>query len=191
MKQSEKFILLFIGFAVLILFAGIGYQYLTTQYNISTPEMTKATDQTNTAADFTVIDANDNSITLSDYFGKPIIINFWATWCGPCKMELPAFDAAYQEYGDQITFLMVNLTDGYRDTISGVKDFVEQNAYSFPVYFDTQYEASTAYRASSIPLTIIIDSNGNVSQSHIGAMKEETLKQYIELLLEDTAKSEE
>ena len=87
------------------------------------------------AVDFTVTDREGNTVKLSEFFGKPIIINFWATWCGPCKSELPVFDEAYRKYGEGVTFLMVNLTDGYRDTVEAVKAFIEDNDYTFPRIF--------------------------------------------------------
>ena len=123
-------------------------------------------------------------VRMQAFQGKPLLLNFWATWCGPCKSELPAFDKAYKEYGEEIAFLMVNLTDGSRDTVDSVKAFVNENEYSFPVYFDTEYEGSNAYKVTSIPLTILIDKNGNVYQSHVGAMNESRLNGYIEDLMD-------
>ena len=76
----------------------------------------------NTAPDFPVLDADGNTVRLSDMFGKPVVINFWATWCPPCKRELPDFDRLCREYGDRVVFMMVNLTDGRRDTVDGTKN---------------------------------------------------------------------
>ncbi|MDE7352047.1 MAG: TlpA family protein disulfide reductase [Acetatifactor sp.] len=189
MKQGVKFSILAVTLILLILAAVWGYRFLTARYQA--PEQQTADEgneeqaKTDPAPDFTVMDMDGNSVNLSDYFGKPIIINFWAAWCGPCKSELPAFDAAIQEYGQEITFLMVNLTDGFRDTVSVVTDFVDENNYSFPVYFDTEYSAAIAYRVSSIPLTVLIDRDGNLYKSHTGAMSDTILDKYIQELLED------
>ena len=136
----------------------------------------------NTAPDFTVLDANGKKISLSDKFGKPIVINFWATWCPPCKRELPDFDKLCKEYGDKVVFMMVNLTDGRRDTVDGTKSFVSKNGYTFPVYFDTEYNGADAYNVSSIPQTTFIDANGNVYATRIGAMNETVLRSYINAL---------
>lgn len=136
----------------------------------------------NTAPDFTVLDANGKKIRLSDKFGKPIVINFWATWCPPCKRELPDFDKLCKEYGDKVVFMMVNLTDGRRDTVDGTKNFVSKNGYTFPVYFDTEYNGADAYNVSSIPQTTFIDANGNVYATRIGAMNESVLRSYINAL---------
>ena len=138
----------------------------------------------NTAPDFTVLDANGKKTRLSDNFGKPIVINFWATWCPPCKRELPDFDKLCTEYGDKVVFMMVNLTDGRRDTVDGTKKFISKNGYTFPVYFDTEYNGADAYNVSSIPQTTFIDANGNVYTTRIGAMNETVLRSYINALLE-------
>ncbi len=150
------------------------------------PEATPpATDDPNknNAPDFTVLDANGKKIRLSDNFGKPIVINFWATWCPPCKQELPDFEKLHKEYGDRVVFMMVNLTDGYRDTIDGTKRFVSKNGYTFPLYFDTEYSGAVAYNVSSIPQTTFIDANGNVYSTRIGAMNESVLRSYINAML--------
>ena len=138
------------------------------------------------APDFTVLDADGTEITLADRLadGKPIVLNFWATWCGPCKSELPAFDKAASEYADRVTFMMLNMTDGYQETVDGVKEFMEDNGYTFPVYFDTNYSAAIPYGANSIPLTYFVTSDGVVIGGYMGAMPEETLYNYLEQLLE-------
>lgn len=132
------------------------------------------------AEDFTVQDWEGGQVSLSDYYGKPIVVNFWATWCGPCKSELPAFDNAYAAYQDEITFLMVNMTDGYSETVAGTKQFIEENGYSFQVYFDTSYEAYQAYGVTAIPMTLFIDANGKLITSQLGAMSESTYTGYLQ-----------
>jgi len=114
------------------------------------------------APDFTVTDMDGNSVSLSDKFGKPIIVNFWASWCPPCKSEMPDFEEAFKEYGDEITFMMVNMTGG-RETVESAKSFIEKSTYSFPVYFDTDSQAAMTYGVSSIPQTIFIDKDGNLT----------------------------
>lgn len=189
--KNTKYLVLLLVFALLLVAAIIGYNYLSKQYKANSPEkqtdsgeQESAEEELMAAPDFTVLDRDGNQVHLSDYFGKPVVINFWATWCGPCKSELPAFDNVYQEYGDDIHFLMVNLTDGSRETIDGAEAYLSETGYTFPVYFDTEYIASYTYGAYSIPLSIFIDSDGNVIQSHVGAMDEDTLRAYIDLIAE-------
>ena len=192
MKKGDKFVLLALVFVALMIFAVMGYRILTENYapqgTVPSPiaDADTATNNTEptTAPDFTVLDMDGNEVNLSDYFGKPIIINFWATWCGPCKSELPAFDNMYAKYGDDVEFIMLNLTDGSRDTVDKVKQFVSDNGYSFPVYFDTTLEASNTYGAYSIPTTYLIDDEGIPVHSQMGAMSEEQLEQLINALLE-------
>ncbi|MBQ8975556.1 MAG: TlpA family protein disulfide reductase [Oscillospiraceae bacterium] len=134
------------------------------------------------AADFQVLDFDEREVSLTDHIGKPTVVNFWATWCPPCKSELPAFDKLYAEYGDRVDFMMVDLTDGQRDTVDVVKEFVDNNDYSFPVYFDTKSSAAAAYGVYSIPMTVFIDEEGYITGTHIGAMEESTLKEYLDKL---------
>lgn len=137
------------------------------------------------APDFTVIDGEGNKVSLSDFVGKPVIVNFWATWCGPCKVEMPYFDTAWQEYGDEIEFMMVNLTDGFQDTVDGVKEFIEDAGYTFPVYYDTEYSGAQAYGVYSIPMTIMVDAEGALYYGMIGTLSEEKLESAIRSLLAD------
>ena len=149
----------------------------------SAPNDSKENTDTIPAMDFTVYMQDESAVNLSDFYGKPIVVNFWATWCGPCKSELPAFEKLYDEYGNEITFMMVNLTDGAQETVSSVSEFVMDNGYHFPVYFDTDMDAAMTYSVYSIPATLFIDANGNIVASQLGAMSEDMLRNYIERLL--------
>ncbi len=135
------------------------------------------------APDFTVQNTAGETVKLSDYIGKPVIINFWATWCGPCKSELPAFNEISAAYGESIHFLMINLTDGGTETVEKVTAFVNDNDYTFPLYFDTEAVAAATYGVYSIPLTVFVDAKGNLLGGHSGAMSEETLEAYADILL--------
>lgn len=147
-------------------------------------ESTVKEDTSEQAQDFNVVDMEGKAVLLSEHFGKPIMINFWATWCGPCRSELQFFDELYQKYGDEVDFMMVNLTDGTRDTEKGVKSFIEENGYTFPIYLDKAYDAATAYGIYSIPMTVMIDSDGKISDTHIGSMDKETIEGYLLNMIE-------
>lgn len=174
----KKTIILSVLFIVMMAAAVVGYQILTSDYSAETIKVPVA--GTVPAEDFTVQDWEGGQVSLSDYYGKPIVVNFWATWCGPCKSELPAFDNAYAAYQDEITFLMVNMTDGYSETVAGTKQFIEENGYSFPVYFDTSYEAYQAYGVTAIPMMLFIDADGKLIASQLGAMSESTFTGYLQ-----------
>ena len=112
------------------------------------------------AYDFTVYDADGNKVKLSDFFGKPIVLNFWASWCGPCKSEMPTFDEVYKEYKDDIHFVIVNLTDGHQETVESATNYVESSGYSFPIYYDKDSDGAETYGVYSIPVTYFIDKDG-------------------------------
>ncbi len=142
--------------------------------------------RTNTisANDFSVYDVYNNKVYLSDFTGKPTVVNFWATWCGYCVRELPYFENSYKKYGDKVNFLMVNMTDGDRETLSKATDFVKKYAYTFPAYYDRDRSAHNAYSVRSIPITLFLDKDGNLIKTQYGAMDSSELEFYIEDLIE-------
>ena len=134
------------------------------------------------APDITVYDGEGNPVKLSDYFGKPIVMNFWASWCGPCKMEMPDFNEKSQELDGKVQFLMVNMTDGRRETVETASAFIESQGYTFPVLFDITLEAAYTYGAYSLPTTFFIDAEGNAIAQATGAISGETLQRGIDLI---------
>ena len=127
------------------------------------------------APDFTVYDADGNAYKLSDFRGKPVVLNFWASWCGPCKSEMPDFQEIYDVYGKEIHFLMVNMTDGAQETMESASSYVAQSGYTFPVYYDTDMDAAYTYGVYSIPTTYFFDAEGYGIAYGQGAMDKETI----------------
>ena len=123
--------------------------------------------------DFTVVDGNGKSVKLSDYVGKPVVLNFWASWCGPCKSEMPEFQQVFAQMGEQVQFLMVNAT--VSDTMADAKSFISQYGYTFPVVFDTRGEALYTYGVDAFPTTFFLDKTGTVAGYVVGAISKETL----------------
>ena len=136
------------------------------------------------APDFTVVDKDGNPVKLSDFIGKPIVLNFWASWCGPCKMEMPDFDEKAAELEGKVQFLMVNLTDGAQETVETASAFIESQGYTFPVFYDTDQSAAYAYGVYSIPTTYFIDAEGYGIAYASGAISGDLLQSGIDMILE-------
>ena len=143
------------------------------------PETTEPTEpQTVAAPDFTVLDWDGNEVKFSDYLGKPIVLNFWAHWCGPCQMEMPEFNAAYERLGGEVTFLMVHEGAAVDDG----KDKVTEGGYTFPVVFDVDSSAGNLYGITAFPTTFFIDADGHLQAYYMGAMDANLLQQGIDLI---------
>lgn len=133
------------------------------------------------APDFTLYDENGNQVTLADFEGKPIVLNFWTSWCIYCKEEMPHFNRAYKDYPD-VQFLMVNVACDTGETPEAAKALIKDNGYEFPVVYDTTGDASNDYMVYGYPKTVVIDKEGN-AHHYNGAMSYERLREAIESVL--------
>ncbi len=195
MEKTYKFLKLMIWvlvFAVILVGAYVLYNRLSGEVNIggiaTAPAVVEdPTGETEAepapAPDFTVYDLDGNPHKLSDFQGKPVLLNFWASWCGPCVSEMPEFQNFYEEYGDQIHFVLVNLTDGYQETVESASSFVEAQGYTFPVYYDTDVDAAMKYGVSAVPVSYFLDAEGNFVAWAQGAMTADMLQQGMDMLL--------
>ena len=138
----------------------------------------------NMAVDFTVENAAGEEVTLSSFIGKPIVLNFWATWCYYCRVEMGDFNTAYRENPD-VVFLMINATDGVRETVWTAHEYIRGEGYEFLVYFDTEGTALSKYGVAGLPTTVFIDKEGNIVSRANGMLDLETLKQGIERITEE------
>ena len=133
------------------------------------------------AIDFTLKDQYGNTHTLSDYKGKTVFLNFWATWCSPCKAEMPDIQKLYEEFQQEdVVILGVAAPNlGREKSEEGIKGFLEENGYTYPVVMDTEAEAFQAYGINSFPTTFMIDKDGNVFGYIPGQLSEETMRDII------------
>lgn len=133
--------------------------------------------------DITVYDENKNKVKLSDYVGKPLVVNFWASWCPPCKREMPSFQKAMEKYGDEVTILMINETDGERETFDSALTFWKSNEFQMNVLFDLDLDAAGKYYLFYLPRTLFIDKNGNIVEEHVGELSETRINSAIKKIL--------
>lgn len=195
MKTNIKWIIIAVAFVVLIGGATVLYNNLSKDFggdklltNTTEAQNTENAQQNNSdesekikAPDFTVLDYEGNEVKLSDFKGKPVVLNFWATWCFYCKEEMPDFNIAFEKYPD-VEFLMINATDGYQETMETAKKYYEDEGYDFNIYFDTNIEAVNNYGLTGFPATFFIDEEGYLEASAGGMIDLETLEKGIDLI---------
>lgn len=133
------------------------------------------------AFDFTLPDLQGQDVSLSQFRGKRVVLNFWATWCGPCQFEIPVLARAYKEYRDQgLEIVAVNL----REHPDRVTRFVANAGMTFPVLLDANGQVAQSYFIRGIPTSVFVDEEGVIQAVHVGVLTESMLKSYImELML--------
>lgn len=135
------------------------------------------------APDFTVKDLKGREISLSKYSGKVVFLNFWATWCGPCKAEIPDFIEAYKQNKDKGMEIIGISVD--RISPKSVLKFAEKYKINYPVVMSTDEIQKDYEPGPYIPTTIIIDQEGKIRHRHIGYMSKEALEDYFLKLTEE------
>ena len=117
------------------------------------------------APDFVLKSARGTNLRLSEYRGNVVMINFWATWCGPCRQEMPLLNDLYSRYGRVgFSLLGVNIDDDSRRAM----DMAEELGVTFPVLFDERKEVSRLYQVEAMPVTVLVDRTGKVRHVHLG-----------------------
>lgn len=132
------------------------------------------------APDFTLNNTNGKLITLADLKGKPVLINFWATWCAPCRTEMPAIEVAYQKYrADGFTVLAVDADEALADVTAFKKDL----NLSFEFLMDPGLQVTNLYRVRAFPSSFFVDRGGNIAAFQIGAMSDSVLADSVAKIL--------
>ncbi|MDY0211453.1 MAG: TlpA disulfide reductase family protein [Desulfuromonadaceae bacterium] len=120
------------------------------------------------APDFTLTDMQGKEVTLSDLRGQVVLVNFWATWCPPCRQEMPSMEVLYQQLRTHgVELLAINIEE---NGPKAVTDFLANKSHSFPILFDQDARVQRLYHVSRFPETFIIDRNGNIVEHVVGAI---------------------
>ena len=128
------------------------------------------------APDFEVETFDGETLRLSDLNGKVVVLNFWASWCPPCRWEMPFFETMWQEYRDQgVVFVGIAMSD----TLENVKAFAEEAGVTYPVALDTTTEIARDYEVLTLPTTYFIGKDGNIERKLAGAANEGVLKVFL------------
>lgn len=131
------------------------------------------------APDFELKTLNGEQVRLYENNGKPSLVNFWASWCPPCKVEMPHLQKAYDEYGEQVNFHMVDLA--FNDDLEEMNQYIEDEGFTFPVLLDETGEvAMDQYQAIAIPTTVVVDEKGIITHHIRGAMSEQQIQAIME-----------
>jgi thiol-disulfide isomerase/thioredoxin len=202
-KNVTSLILVLIAFVAIIIIALVAYNALreTAQPMSFIPQMIESGTEVATEAEvqapqqsiqetqepkmpdipFYTLDGTETSFEQIRK-GRAVVINYWASWCPPCKEELPHFQKAYDTYGEQISFIFLNALDGQRETIQTVTKFIKDFGFTGPVYTDEGL-FSYIFQTNSLPTTVFIHADGTLASGYLGYISESVLQQNIELLL--------
>ncbi|MCK5832512.1 TlpA family protein disulfide reductase [bacterium] len=135
----------------------------------------------NPAPNFTLVDLEGNKISLSDYAGKVVILDFWAVWCGPCRMEIPGFIELQNKYKSEGLVILGVSLDRNHSTVPG---YAKKTGINYPIVFGDQHIVTAYGNVASIPTTFIIDRNGCIKEKLIGYHSKDQLEKYIKPLLQ-------
>jgi peroxiredoxin len=132
------------------------------------------------ARDFTFETLDGRQVSLSDHKGKVVLVNLWATWCAPCRDEIPDLEAAYQAHQDE-GFIVLGVNQG--ETRDAVQPFVDEFRMTYPVLLDEQGELMKIYRGQGLPMSLIVDGDGVLRVRHVGYLTAAQLDDHLAPLL--------
>ncbi|MGL4773675.1 MAG: TlpA family protein disulfide reductase [Clostridium sp.] len=193
MNEKKRTLVILVIFVGVLISGAIAYNYFSKEYkekgDFSNSEFLDdkvKPDVKVEAKDFLVYDKDGNEVRLSDYKGKKaVVINFWASWCTPCKIEMGFFQNATDKYkGKDVEILMVNLTDGSRETKEKAQKFLKEEGYDLNVMFDSDMDAAMRYYIQAIPRTIFVNKDGTIYEDHTGIISQDILDDRINKMLQ-------
>jgi peroxiredoxin len=145
-------------------------------------EILDGVNQGNRALDFALEDLAGEEVALSDFGGKVVVVNFWATWCPPCRAEIPDLQAAHQDFQEEgLVILGVNV----QDPVHLIEPFISEMGMTYPVVMDKTGKVMKDYRAPGLPMSLIVDREGVIQARHVGFLSAEQLDDYLEKVLSD------
>ena len=170
-------LLIGLGLGMVMLAAiSVGSGYLFNRLAASAGSQSlQAPAQSSPAPEFQLETLDGTSIKLADLRGRPVLINFWATWCGPCQQEMPLIEQYYQKYKSDLVVLAVNSAEPQTD----VQTFVTNYNLTFPVLLDPDYKVEDLYRVRAFPTTFFVDKSGTIRYQQIGVLSEGQLVKYL------------
>jgi peroxiredoxin len=182
-RAKQNNVMLFL--ALILITGGLGtlvWMGMKTAENNRTPSSSPAlTQKGSPAVDFSLAALNSEDIALSDYAGQVIVMNFWATWCPPCRAEMPGLNRFYEAHRDE--GLVVLAINGQEDEAT-VRPFIEANQFSFPVLLDLNGAVARQYTTRSFPTTFIIGRDGTIQHVQVGIINEQQLDEIVLPLLQ-------
>lgn len=132
------------------------------------------------APDFELTKLDGTNVKLSDLKGKKVILNFWATWCGPCQQEMPDMEAFYKEHKENVEILAINYTPSEKGGgEEKVSNFIKEKGITFPVLLDKNIDVTTAYKVITIPTSYFIDTKGFIQDKFIGPMTQKEMEKRV------------
>lgn len=172
-----KKIMIVLGVVVAIVAGGFGYLFYAAS---QPPDLAKAQAMENKPAPNLQLATfpDKKAVALKDISGKgkPVFLNFWATWCPPCVAEMPHMNELYPQYKDKMDFVVASVDAKQEDVVT----FQKKNNYQFPIYYAESKEVHAAYGLQGIPTSVIIDGKGNLVNVHIGGMNKEDMKKFLD-----------
>jgi peroxiredoxin len=130
------------------------------------------------APDFELTSLNGSAVRLSDYQGHPVLVNYWATWCPPCRDELPLIQKRYERFSPDLVVLAINAGEDPET----VKNYIEENGFTFPVLLDPDWKAEALFGIMAYPTSVFIDGKGNILVRYVGGMSAHTLDDYLRII---------
>lgn len=191
MNKKIKFLAYLVIVIIFFVIVKFGYSYINGSYLEKNSNVSKENNKENSEGEikslknFSVYNEEGKKVDIKDYLTeKPLVINFWASWCPPCKEEIPYFNNIKDIYRDKVEVLMVNLTDGQRETREKAKDYIDDLGYDFNILYDEDLNAAKTYSLNQVPRTLFVDEDGNVIKDKIGMISEEELNSYIDKIID-------